>query len=41
VVEFYGATEGNANLVNNTGVPGSIGIIPVGLRVIYPVCLAK
>ena len=41
IVEFYGATEGNANLCNNTGLVGSIGIVPTFVKFIYPVCLAR
>ena len=40
VVEFYGSTEGNANLCNNSGVIGAIGLVPSILEVIYPLCLA-
>ena len=41
VVEFYGATEGNANLVNNCDVVGAIGVVPWFARCVYPVFLAR
>ena len=41
VIEFYGATEGNANLVNNSGVRGAIGLVPSALAFIYPVALVR
>jgi len=41
VIEFYGSTEGNANLVNNCCVAGPIGIVPRLLSFIYPVALVK
>uniref|UniRef100_F7B684 Very long-chain fatty acid transport protein n=1 Tax=Ciona intestinalis TaxID=7719 RepID=F7B684_CIOIN len=41
VAEFYGATEGNANLMNTENVTGSCGFISVIAPTIYPVTLLK
>uniref|UniRef100_H2ZMB7 long-chain-fatty-acid--CoA ligase n=2 Tax=Ciona savignyi TaxID=51511 RepID=H2ZMB7_CIOSA len=41
VAEFYGATEGNANLMNTENVTGSVGFISVIAPRIYPVMLLK
>ncbi|GMH56346.1 hypothetical protein TL16_g02113 [Triparma laevis f. inornata] len=41
VIEFYGSTEGNATLVNNTNVVGAIGVIPWFAKFLYPVRLVK
>ncbi|GMH57654.1 hypothetical protein TrST_g2331 [Triparma strigata] len=41
VIEFYGSTEGNATLVNNTNVVGAIGVIPWFAKFLYPVRLVR
>lgn len=39
--EFYGSTEGNANIVNYTNQPGACGFVSRILPIIYPVTLIK
>ena len=39
--EFYGSTEGNANLFNTVGKIGAIGYLPTLLRWVYPVKFVK
>jgi len=39
IVEFYGATEGNVMLFNNTGRVGAVGFIPRIVDCLYPVRL--
>lgn len=39
--EFYGATEGNSNIVNFEGVPGAVGFKPRYIRGAYPIYLVK
>ncbi|XP_034950695.1 long-chain fatty acid transport protein 4-like [Chelonus insularis] len=39
--EFYGATEGNSNLVNIDGKVGAVGFLPLFAGPIYPVVLIK
>lgn len=41
ILEVYGATESNANLVNNDNTLGSIGFVPQGLAFLAPVTLLK
>jgi len=41
IVEFYAATEGNANMMNNTNVVGAVGFIPFFILPFYPVQLFK
>ena len=41
VGEFYGSTEGNANIINNTNKEGACGFISQILPRIYPVALIK
>lgn len=39
--EFYGSTEGNANIVNFTNMPGACGFVSRILPIVYPVTLIK
>ncbi|XP_059059383.1 long-chain fatty acid transport protein 4-like [Achroia grisella] len=41
VIEFYGATEGNANIVNFDGTPGSIGFVSRIIPGVYPIAIIK
>ncbi|RXG72415.1 Long-chain fatty acid transport protein 4 [Armadillidium vulgare] len=41
ICEFYGATEGNANIINIDGKPGAIGFVSVLIPSVYPVALIK
>ncbi|XP_023934323.1 long-chain fatty acid transport protein 1 [Bicyclus anynana] len=41
VMEFYGATEGNSNLVNLDNKVGAIGFLSRLVASIYPLCLVK
>lgn len=41
IAEFYGATEGIANIMNMDGKPGACGFVPVILRHVIPVYLIK
>lgn len=41
VCEFYGATEGNANIVNITNTVGSIGFISRIIPAVYPISIIK
>ncbi|KAM3962773.1 long-chain fatty acid transport protein 4 [Aphomia sociella] len=41
VIEFYGATEGNANIVNSDGTPGSIGFVSRIIPAVYPIAIIK
>ncbi|XP_050433649.1 long-chain fatty acid transport protein 4-like [Adelges cooleyi] len=41
VVEFYGATEGNANMMNIANKVGSIGFIPLIAQPFYPLNLLR
>lgn len=41
VAEFYGSTEGNANIINNTNKPGACGFISQILPKVYPVSLIR
>lgn len=41
VVEFYGATEGNANIVNTDGTPGAIGFVSRIFPKVYPIAIIK
>ncbi|KAG0719978.1 Long-chain fatty acid transport protein 1 [Chionoecetes opilio] len=41
IAEFYGATEGIANIMNMDGKPGACGFVPMILRHVLPVYLIK
>ncbi|XP_072948025.1 long-chain fatty acid transport protein 1 [Epargyreus clarus] len=41
VLEFYGATEGNSNLVNLDSKVGAIGFLSRLVASVYPLCLVK
>lgn len=41
VGEFYGSTEGNANIVNFDNTPGACGFVSRILPIVYPVTLIK
>ncbi|XP_041977078.1 long-chain fatty acid transport protein 4-like [Aricia agestis] len=41
VAEFYGATEGNANIVNTDGTPGAIGFVSRIIPQVYPIAIIK
>ncbi|GFS48578.1 long-chain fatty acid transport protein 1 [Nephila pilipes] len=41
IVEIYGATEGNANIVNMFGKVGAVGFLPRACDRLYPVSLIK
>lgn len=41
VAEFYGATEGNANIVNVDNTVGAIGFVSRILPVVYPISIIK
>ena len=41
IAEFYGSTEGNANVINNMNRVGAVGYSPVLLSFLSPVLLVK
>ncbi|CAF4767741.1 unnamed protein product [Pieris macdunnoughi] len=41
VTEFYGATEGNANIANTDGTPGAIGFLSRIFPSVYPIAIIK
>ncbi|CAM9226577.1 unnamed protein product [Ascophyllum nodosum] len=41
IVEFYASTEGNVNMVNNTGKAGAVGVIPWFAEMLYPILLLR
>lgn len=41
IAEFYGATEGNANMINNVGKAGAVGYNSVLVPWVYPIKLVK
>ena len=41
IAEFYGATEGNANMINNVGRVGAVGYNSVIVPWVYPIKLIK
>jgi len=41
IAEFYGATEGNANMINNTGKSGAVGYNSVLFPFVYPIKIVR
>ncbi|CAL4059398.1 unnamed protein product, partial [Meganyctiphanes norvegica] len=41
ITEFYGSTEGNANIINMTGKVGAVGFVSVLFPWVYPCALIK
>ncbi|XP_013200657.1 long-chain fatty acid transport protein 4 [Amyelois transitella] len=41
VTEFYGATEGNANILNTDGTPGAIGFVSRIIPSVYPIAIIR
>ncbi|CAN0489712.1 unnamed protein product, partial [Hapterophycus canaliculatus] len=41
ICEFYASTEGNVNMVNNTGKVGAVGVVPWFAARVYPALLLK
>ncbi|XP_076056825.1 long-chain fatty acid transport protein 4-like isoform X2 [Oratosquilla oratoria] len=41
ISEFYGSTEGNANIINIDGKPGAVGFVSVLFSNVYPCALIK
>ncbi|XP_053625526.1 long-chain fatty acid transport protein 4-like [Plodia interpunctella] len=41
VTEFYGATEGNANILNTDGTPGAVGFVSRIIPKVYPIAIIK
>ncbi|XP_046441081.1 long-chain fatty acid transport protein 1-like isoform X1 [Daphnia pulex] len=41
IAEFYGATEGNANIINFDGTVGAVGFVSMIAPSVYPVALIK
>ncbi|XP_033119130.1 long-chain fatty acid transport protein 4-like [Anneissia japonica] len=41
IAEFYGATEGNTNIINTTSYPGAVGFNSIILPRVYPVTLIR
>ncbi|KAJ0181726.1 hypothetical protein K1T71_002448 [Dendrolimus kikuchii] len=41
VIEFYGATEGNANIANTDGTAGAIGFVSRIIPNLYPIAIIK
>lgn len=41
ICEFYGATEGNSNIVNMDGRPGAVGFKPRYMGFLYPIYVIR
>ncbi|XP_056640721.1 long-chain fatty acid transport protein 4-like isoform X1 [Diorhabda sublineata] len=41
IIEFYGSTEGNTNLINLDNTPGAVGFLPFYLAPIFSILLIK